>query len=150
MNIENTYEEVYQILSYMDKVTVMKIPIDIIENIKKKRNTNYKTRIDKNDLFNENNIDKTSMDMLCYFDYQYWMSDEKKKEIDKIIAEKRNKEELKKKEKYNVDDLFDKPQVVASNNVTSGNELIVIKEKNVFLKIWDKIKNIFKIGGDNE
>ena len=150
MNIENTYEEVYQILSYMDKVTVMKIPIDIIENIKKKRNTNYKTRIDKNDLFNENNIDKTSMDMLCYFDYQYWMSDEKKKEIDKIIAEKRNKEELGKKEKYNVDDLFDKPKIVVSDNVTSGNELIEIKEKNVFLKIWDKIKNIFKIGGDNE
>ena len=150
MNIENTYEEVYQILSYMDKKTVMKIPIDIIENIKKKRNTNYKTKIDKNDLFNENNIDKTSMDMICYFDYQYWMSDEKKKEIDKIIAEDRKKQELEKKEKYNVDDIFNKTNVIISNDITRSDELIEIKEKNVFFKIWDKIKNIFKRGGDNE
>lgn len=150
MNIENTYEEVYQILSYMDKVTVMKIPIDIIENIKKKRNTNYKTRINKDDLFNENNIDKDTMDMLCYLDYQYWMNDEKKKEIDKIIAETRKKEELEKKQVYNVDELFDKTKVVVSNNITSKNELIEIKEKNIFLKIWDKLKCIFKKGENNE
>lgn len=46
----NTYEELYEILSYMDKVTVMKIPENILINIKNKRNINFKTKIDKNDI----------------------------------------------------------------------------------------------------
>ena len=31
------YKELYEILSYMDKVTVMKIPIEILQTIKNKK-----------------------------------------------------------------------------------------------------------------
>ena len=41
----NTYSEVYEILSYMDKSIVMKIPIEILENIKEKRNKNKEKKI---------------------------------------------------------------------------------------------------------
>ena len=34
----NDYQEVYKILSLMDKLTVMKIPEEILKNINKKRN----------------------------------------------------------------------------------------------------------------
>ena len=37
MITSKTYKEVYEILSYMDKVTVMKIPMDILQTIKKKK-----------------------------------------------------------------------------------------------------------------
>lgn len=33
----STYKEIYEILSYMDKLTVMKIPIEILQNIKVKK-----------------------------------------------------------------------------------------------------------------
>ena len=33
----NTYAEVYEILSYTDKMLVMKIPVEILEKIKNKR-----------------------------------------------------------------------------------------------------------------
>ena len=51
----NTYKELYEILSYMDKITVMKIPLEILQNIKKYKNNYYKTKIDKKDIFNEKN-----------------------------------------------------------------------------------------------
>lgn len=68
----NTYKELYEILSYMDKITVMKIPMDILQNIKNRKNNNYKTKIDKNDIFNENNVNRETIDLLCYFYMHYW------------------------------------------------------------------------------
>ena len=63
----NTYKELYEILSYMDKKTVMKIPLDILQNIKKYKNNYYKTKIDKKDIFNEKNVNRETIDLLCYF-----------------------------------------------------------------------------------
>lgn len=37
MITSNTYKELYEILSYMDKTTVMKIPIEILQTIKNKK-----------------------------------------------------------------------------------------------------------------
>lgn len=68
----NTYKELYEILSYMDKITVMKIPLDILQNIKKYKNNHYKTRIDKKDIFNEKNVNRETIDLLCYFYKNYW------------------------------------------------------------------------------
>ena len=72
MITSKTYKEVYEILSYMDKITVMKIPIEILENIKKKKDNNYITQIDKKDIFNEKNVSKEAIDLLCYFYKHYW------------------------------------------------------------------------------
>ncbi len=67
-----TYKEVYEILGYMDKLTVMKIPIDILQSIKNKKDNKYVTRVDKNDIFNEQNVEKDTIDLLCYFYKKYW------------------------------------------------------------------------------
>ena len=48
----------FDILKYMDKTTVMKIPVEILETIKSKIDFNYKTNVNPNDLFNEKNISK--------------------------------------------------------------------------------------------
>ena len=61
------YKELYEILSYMDKVTVMKIPIEILQTIKNKKDNRYITQIDKNDIFNEKNVNRETIDLLCYF-----------------------------------------------------------------------------------
>lgn len=68
----NTYKEVYEILSYMNKITVMKIPTEILQTIKKKKNNNYITKIDKRNIFNENNVNRETIDLLCYFYKHYW------------------------------------------------------------------------------
>lgn len=67
-----TYKELFEILGYMDKITVMKIPMDILQTIKNKKDNNYKTRVDKKDLFNEQNVSSETIDILCYFYKHYW------------------------------------------------------------------------------
>ena len=79
----NTFEEVYEILSYMDKLTVMKIPENKLITINKKRNRDFKTKIDKKDIFNRNNMSQEAFDLLFYLDYNYWMDEEKKKKLRK-------------------------------------------------------------------
>lgn len=80
-----TYEELYEILGQMDKLTVMKIPEDILNNINSKRNKDFKTKIDKYDLFNEGNIRKETVDLLCWLDYNYWMGNERKEKVKKSL-----------------------------------------------------------------
>ena len=71
MPIEDIYEELYEVLSNMDKTTVMRIPEEILNRIISQRNKNFKSSIDEDDLFNENNISKDAMDLLCWIDYNY-------------------------------------------------------------------------------
>ena len=92
----------------MDKLTVMKIPEEILKNINKKRNKEYVTRIDKNDIFNEQNVSKTAMDLICYFEYNYWMDDNKKREIERLHKKRIQEMEVEKSKKYNYNNLFSK------------------------------------------
>ncbi len=69
---ENECEEVFEFLSYMDKNEVMKIPEELLIFIKNNRNVNFKTRIDKNDLFNFNNLSENALNFLIYIDKKYW------------------------------------------------------------------------------
>lgn len=72
MSTSKTYKELYEILSYMDKATVMKIPTEILQTIKNNKDDRYITQIDKNDIFNEKNVNKETIDLLCYFYKHYW------------------------------------------------------------------------------
>lgn len=142
----NTYEEVYEILSYMDKITVMKIPEEILNTIKKKRNVNYKTKIDKNDIFNEENISKEAIDFLCWIDYKYWMDENRKIKIDQIKFDKIRKYEEEKREKYSSDNLFKKQDQVKKTEEVITNEVAMVEyEESIFKKFINKIKSIFKI-----
>ena len=78
---ENTYTEVFEILSYMDKMTVMKIPVELLKFIRDNRNENYKTLIDKNDIFNMKNISEETKHFLAWLDVNYWMDEEKKNRL---------------------------------------------------------------------
>ena len=45
MPIEDIYEELYEVLSNMDKTTVMRIPEEILNRIISQRNKNFKSSI---------------------------------------------------------------------------------------------------------
>ena len=63
--------EVFEILSYMDKKSIMKIPYNTLKFIKDNRNLGYVTKIDKNDLFNPNNVMKDTRKILAWIDLNY-------------------------------------------------------------------------------
>lgn len=131
----NTYEEVYEILSYMDKMTVMKIPKDLLNHIKEQRNTEFKTRINKDDIFNQQNVSKEAIDILCWIDFNYWMNSSQKNEIEKWNYRK-------KQNHYNYNDMFKKIDNL-QNSLTEKKSLIIKKEHwyNKILNLITKLKN---------
>lgn len=153
MVLSNIYEEVYEVLSYMDKVTVMQVPEYILRNIKQKRNPNFKTNIDKADIFNEDNISKEAVDILCWLNYKYIMDNEKKIKVDKIKNEKIQKLEEYKRNLYSSNNIFEKnkynkkaTQNLKIENITENgqnNEIYSImkyEKENIFHKILNYIK----------
>lgn len=100
------YSEVYEILKYMDKEVVMKVPIEILTNIKNKRDLKYKTKIDYKDIFNPNNVLPETIEILNWIDINFWMSSEKKEKLLKTVREKELKENEDKKRKYSLDAIF--------------------------------------------
>ena len=111
----NTYEEVYQILKHMNKTTVMKIPNNILNAIVKNRNSNFKTNIDKYNIFNQKNISSEALDLLCWITYNYWLNESEKKKIDKINYDFYIKSEEEKAKKYKTNNIF-KNKVSQENN----------------------------------
>ena len=130
----NTYEEVYEILSYMDKMTVMKIPIELLKIIKNNRNENYKTLVDKNDIFNMKNISDETRHVLAWLDVNYWMCEEKKKHLKEIYYKKQTFF-------YNSKNIFENKRSDKMDQLTNNTKIVEYK-KSILIKIINKIKNI--------
>ena len=145
----DTYEELYEILSLMDKQTVMKVPIDILNTIKEQRNPKYETRIDKNDIFNENNVNRETIDLLCYLDYHYWMDESKKAEVDRIRMQRFQEDDYKKREQYNPNALFknvNKVDTIKNKDIGENNNINLLEYKeSFFVKLKKSILKIFHI-----
>lgn len=136
----NVYSEVYEILSYMDKETVMKIPMGILENIKNRRNKDYISKIDPDNIFDPQNVDEKTLEILACIDVNFWMEESKKEELKKKYQNKIKLEELAKKQKYGNYDLFANNDVKLKDNIEEKNKLVVKKKFSWF----QKILNLFK------
>ena len=142
MVLSNTYEEVYQILKNMNKATVMRVPNNVLNNIINNRNSNFKTRIDKKDLFNQENISKEAMDLICYIAYNYWLDSDEKRKIDIINQDFYRESEKEKSKKYNPDNLFNKNKEL-NLQIQKDNFLMEYKDNKTSL-IKRIIKKIIK------
>ena len=100
MITENVYSEVYEILSYMDKISVMKIPMEILNTIKENRNKKYISKINKKDIFNRNNVLPETIKYMAWIDVNYWETKEEKERLKKLHIKKIAQEEKEKSEKY--------------------------------------------------
>ena len=76
--------------------------------------------------------------MLIVFKYNYWSNEDEKQEIIKQL----NENEYKYQEKLK--DLFKNNSKTQNEIVNESTALVKIDEKNIFKKIIEKIKNIFK------
>lgn len=134
---KNTYSEVFEVLSYMNKEDVMKIPISILKNIEERRNKDYKSKIVKEDLFNFNNISSQTVKVLAWLDINYWMDDEKKKNLNKkaklkdITIENNN---------YRINYYNKKNE---NKNCENNNNYMVVRKNSLYEKIINFIKNVF-------
>lgn len=135
------YAEVFEILKYMDKTDVMKIPVEILTKIKDYKDDNYILKIDKNDVFNRANVMPETIKYIAWLDVNFWESKDEKERLKKKYIEKKNKEEMIKRQIYKVNGIFDNK----NNEIEDSNIQMITTHKETFLvKIKKLIKEIFK------
>lgn len=133
--------EVLGILEYLQEIDKNKIPQEIIEFLEKNKSNTYNPKINYWEDVKNLNLKRKTRQILAGLYIDYLATEEEKKEyIDKLRQNERKYQE-KLKEKYDVNDIFKKKE----NTVVQPNELMVIKEEKWFIKIINKIKEIFKM-----
>ena len=141
---KDVYSEVYSVLNLLGDYFIEKIPVDTYKMIKEKRNKDYNPIYNLNISLDKQKISRRSLSVIALFDVNYWSGIERKsilKEMFKQIGIQRQNELS---EKYKTEDMF---KTIVRENKNTGEEIIVKEEKNIFYKILDKIKNLFKKKG---
>ena len=141
----DVYAEVYEILSYMDINEVMKIPYDLLEDIKESRNKNYKSKIDPLDIYNRENVLPDTIKIMAALDLEYFTSNEEKERLEKEVNKELDKNIMA--QKYDPDEIFKRKQKKFNTQIPEVEEKVKIdtyKEHKWYQKIFAKILKIFR------
>ena len=141
MEYEKCLVELDEILNYLSKEDLMKIPKEIINGIKSHKSKEYIWKYDKTKPLMEQQLNRKTIAMLSYINMEYLLNNEEKELIQKIHELNEQKLEKAKQEKYNPNGLFNNTK----NNTTYKEvSLIKVKEDKWYKNIFYFIKNLFK------
>lgn len=75
----------------------------------------------------------------------YWCTDEsEKKELLTILNQNEENYQAELRKKYNPDNIFKKENNTQTNIEQQETSLVIVKEKNIILKLFEKIRKMFK------
>ena len=134
------YSEVLEILKYVDKKDINKVPVDMLNMFKKNASNENKFNYDPNKTLQEQNVSEVTRIIIAILFRDYWATLEQK---EKIISVQNTKRKNTNEEKYSNNDIF-KNKVQEENNVVKDSAIVEYKEKNIFFKLIYKIKCVFK------
>ena len=117
--------EINEILKYLPKEEVEKIPSKLREFFKEVSSKDYVTNINPNMPLDKQQIKEKTKDIIALIYRNYWCSEEERKELDQKLIENDKKFEEELREKYNPDNIF-------KNNVTTTKkEEPEVKEEKI-------------------
>ena len=117
--------EINEILKYMPKEEVEKIPSKLREFFKEVASKDYVTNINPDLPLDKQQIKEKTKDIIALIYRNYWCSEEERKELDQKLIENDKKFEEELREKYNPDNIF-------KNNVTTTKkEESEVKEEKI-------------------
>lgn len=147
-NYPKAYTEVLEILKYMPKEDVDKIPKKMLDTFEYKRDKNHNFTIDENQDFSKLKIlDETEAIIVNIFK-DYWATPEQKAKIQAKMRQDMRIIEEEKKAKFN-SDIFEKNKnTVIENQVqkdNTNNLPMEVKKQKFYEKVINFLKNIFHI-----
>ena len=143
-NYPKAYTEVLEILKYMPKDDVDKIPKKMLDTFEYKKDPNYHFTIDENQDFSKLDIlDETEAIIVNIFK-DYWATPKQKAKIKSKMQYDMQIIEEEKKQKYNAD-IFKKKDIkkqdTIDENIINDNNLPMEVKKE---KFYEKIIKFFK------
>ena len=144
-NYQKAYREVIEILNFVPKESVNKIPQTMIDMLKTKMDKNYDFKVDINKSFEEQKLLDETKAIFANIFRDYWATPYQKERIEAKEKYDRQKIEEEKNAKYNPNDIFNKrnkidiEERIEENNI---NNLPIEAKKEKF------IKNFLRFGRD--
>ena len=108
---------------------------------------NYIPKIDPKIPIKNQNLKRKTIAIISGLNLQYWCSEEKRRKLLEIYSNNEIEYQKKLREQYNPDNLFKNRTLSNSlgESTEETNDIIVYNEnKNIFIKLLEKIKSIFK------
>lgn len=144
-NRKKAYTEVYKILQKLNEEEYNKIPPEIIKSIKINRDEKYNYELDSTLTLKEQTMLPETKAILFNIFRDYLATPEQKSKIIRTQNQKRLENELRKQKIYNSDIFANKQKGnVVQNNSTNKSMQIIEKEENIFKKIINKIRTLFR------
>lgn len=150
-NFKGGLTEVIDILKYMDKSYVEKIPKKFMQYMEENKSKTYIPNIDHTKSFEEAVLKEETKNILATIYLNYWCNPEEKEEYKRTLEENEKKYYQEMQEKYNPDNLFkneikNEKKIETQKNNTVNNiqntEMIEYKE-SFFKKIFNRIRELF-------
>ena len=145
-NYPKAYKEVVEILKYVSKESVDKIPQTMIDTLNSKMDNTYNFSIDINKSFEEQELLEETKAILANIFRDYWATPYQKERIQAKERYDWKKIEEEKKNKYNYD-IFKKDNKIDNkeNESVENNLPIEVKKEHFYNKIINFFKKIFNI-----
>lgn len=138
-----SYTELIEILRYIPKSDLNKIPQEKLNYYLKKQDNNYNFIYDRQKKIDEQNISHLTKILIANLYIQYWADQEEKRQIIEREKYELYHLELKKKEKYPTENLFkSKENQKAIDRATKS--MVIVAKKKLIDRIIDKIKHSLK------
>ena len=147
-NYPKAYKEVIEILNYVPKESVDKIPQTMLDTFKTKMDKEYDFTVDVNKCFEEQDILEETKAIFANIFRDYWATPYQKERIEAKEKYDRQKLEEEKMKKYNPEDIFKKKQQInESKTVENYNENLPmeVKKDSFYIKIINFFKKFFHI-----
>ena len=138
-NFPKAYREVYEILKYIQKEDIEKIPKDFLQTIEDNMDKEYIYKIDENKSFEEQETLKETKAIISIIYKEYWATPERKQELIEIRREQRNTLEQEKMKKYDSNIVFRQKEGMMQVPLAMVN-----KKEKFFTKFFNKIKGLFR------
>lgn len=145
MNRNNSYVEILEILKYMDKIYIDKIPQKLIQFFEENKAKDYEFEYNSTLELDKQNLNDNTLALLAMLNLNYWCENEEhKKELISKYNENEKKYQEELREKSNPDDIFKNRQQVKNISKENTENIVDMVEYNepIFKRIINKIKSI--------
>lgn len=142
MEFEKCLSQLDEILKYLNKEELEKIPYEIRKNIKEKKDKQYVWKYDETKKLEEQDINRKTIAMLSYLNIEYLLDEEQKLLMEKIHRFNEEKIEQEKAKKYSSNNIF-KESINKDMQNDNNVKMIIKKEDKWYKKIIDAIVRVF-------
>ena len=141
------YTEVLEILKYLPKKEYDRISPKKIKFLKENMDKNYDFKFDPSKDLSKQNISREANSIIVLLFRDYFASDIQQKKLEKILAKNQERSDEYLRSKYPPDKVFKSKLYTTEfkpENLDLQNTKMTIYKENIFKKILNKIKSIFK------